>query len=323
MRTRKGQNVTTAPLSFISNLWRKNDPDAQPNNSAGIILLFVAMISFSLMDAVAKYLTQDYPPVQIIWARYFGNLVILLLLLRGRSVPALRSRQPMIQIGRAVTQLGSLALFIYALQTIGLAEATAIMDINPVLITLMAALFLGEKIGPRRIAGIIAALIGAMIIIRPGLGVFQPAALLPLIGAFSFAAGAVMTRMARFDSIQTSMLWAIGLGTIATSFLLPFYWTPIAAKHIWAFLIIGVFGTIGQALLIRAYTVAEASAIAPFGYTGLIWAGFWGWLFFSNIPDLWTIIGAGLIVAAGLYIWAREMKINRNTAKQKMTDIHE
>lgn len=315
--------MTIRPPSIFSTLWRKNDPDAQPNNSAGIILLFMAMISFSLMDAVAKYLTQDYPPVQIIWARFFGNLVILVVLLRGKTFPALRSRQPMVQIGRGVTQLASLALFVYALQTIGLAEATAIMDINPVLITLMAALFLGEKIGPRRIAGIIAALVGAMIIIRPGMGVFQPAAFLPLIGAFSFAAGAVLTRMARFDSIQTSMLWAIGLGTIATSILLPFYWTPIAAKHIWAFVMIGFFGAIGQALLIRAYSMAEASAIAPFGYTGLIWAGLWGWLFFSSVPDFWTIIGAGVIVAAGLYIWAREMKINRDAAKLRRAVIDE
>jgi drug/metabolite transporter (DMT)-like permease len=220
----------------------------------------------------------------------------------------LASSQPVVQVFRGVTQLSSILLFFTALQFIGLAEATAIMDINPVLITLGAAIFLGESIGIRRALGIAVALCGAMIIIRPGAGVFQPAAVLPLLGAFTYAGSAILTRLARTDSTATSALWSALVGSLLTSLAVPFFWQKIAIGDLWAFALLGLFGTAAHALLIRAFTLAEAAAIAPFGYTGLIWAGLWGWLFWGNLPDLWTVTGALIIVGAGLYVWMREAR---------------
>lgn len=275
--------------------------------SLGILTLLASVFLFTLMDATGKHLTQaGYHPGQIVWCRMALNLVIVLAVLAPRLGQVARSASPLLQVGRGLTQLASIGLFFTALPFIGLAEATAIMDINPVLITLGAALFLGERIGPRRIAGITVALVGAMIVIRPGAGVFQPAALLPLLGAFTYAAGAVMTRMVRGDGTATSILWATGIATLGASFVAPFVWQPIAAGDLWAFATMGLLGTLAQALLIRAFAMAEAAAIAPFGYTGLIWAGLWGWLFFGAVPDGWTVLGAIVIVAAGLYVWARE-----------------
>lgn len=277
--------------------------------SLGILALLASVFLFTLMDATGKHLTQaGYHPGQIVWCRMAINLGIVLAVLAPRLRQVARSASPFLQVGRGLTQLASIGLFFTALQFIGLAEATAIMDINPVLITLGAALFLGERIGPRRIAGITMALIGALIVIRPGAGVFQPAALLPLLGAFTYAAGAVMTRMVRGDGTATSILWATGIATLGASFVAPFVWQPIATVDLWAFAIMGLFGTVAQALLIRAFAMAEAAAIAPFGYTGLIWAGLWGWLFFGAVPDGWTVLGAIIIVAAGLYVWAREAR---------------
>ncbi|MBU2958512.1 DMT family transporter [Paracoccus sp. 1_MG-2023] len=277
----------------------------------GIALILGAILGFTLMDATAKYLTQTYHPMQVIWWRFTGNLLILLAIFRGGVLPAMRSRHPSMQFARALTQMGSVGLFFTAIQYIGLAEATAIMDLNPVLITLGAALFLGEKVGPRRIAGIVAALIGAMIIIRPGAGVFQPAALLPLAGAFTFAAGALLTRMTRADTPTTSVMWSAVIGTILFSAILPFVWEPVAPSDFWAFGLLAIFGTASQYLLVRAFSTAEAGVLAPFGYTGLIWAGVWGWMFFGQIPDLWTIGGAAIIVIAGLYVWSREARAAR------------
>lgn len=275
--------------------------------SLGILTLLASVLLFTLMDATGKHLTQaGYHPGQIVWCRMALNLAVVLLVLAPQLRRVARSTSPLLQVGRGVTQLLSIGLFFTALQFIGLAEATAILDINPVLITLGAALFLGERIGPRRAAGIAAALVGAMIVIRPGAGVFQPAALLPLIGAVSYAAGAIMTRMVRGDRTATSILWSTGVATIGASLIAPFVWQPIAAGDIWAFVALGLVGTVAQALLIKAFALAEAAAIAPFGYTGLVWAALWGWLFFGTVPDSWTVVGACIIVAAGLYVWARE-----------------
>ncbi|AUH35402.1 EamA/RhaT family transporter [Paracoccus tegillarcae] len=295
---------------------RERDGLRQPGSdqSAGIMLLLAAIFTFTLMDATAKYLTQFYHPSQVVWARFAGNMVLLVAIFHVRLPGLVRTRQPGLQFLRCLTQIASVGLFFTSLQYIGLAESTAIMDINPVLITLGAALFLGERIGIRRALGIAAALLGALLIIRPGLGVFQPAAMLPLIGAFTYAAGALLTRVVRGDSTATSLLWSTLFGTLIASAVVPFFWTPIAAAHLWAFLLIGVFGAISQAMLIRAFALAEAGAIAPFGYTGLVWAGVWGWLFFGQIPDLWTIAGAAIIVAAGLYVWSREARAAQGTA---------
>ncbi|PZO67922.1 MAG: EamA/RhaT family transporter [Paracoccus denitrificans] len=288
---------------------------AHDNRTAGIILLVISVFLFTLMDATGKYLTaKHYDPGQIVWGRMVVNMAVILLIFGPRLRTVARSASPWLQVGRGLTQLGSIAMFFTALQYIGLAEATAIMDINPVLITLGAALFLGERIGPRRAIGIAVALMGAMIIIRPGAGVFQPAAVLPLIGAFFYAGGALMTRLVRGDSTATSILWSTTVATICVSFYVPFVWQPIALGDLWAFVLMGLLGTGAQALLIRAFSMTEASVVAPFGYTGLIWATLWGWLFFDNIPDLATIVGAVIIVCAGIYVWARERKIPHSAA---------
>lgn len=297
------QTVQTAP----------GMPAPRSTQMQGILLLLLAIFCFTLMDATAKHLTQIYHPVQVIWMRFAANLALVLLVVGKNLGTTLRSRRPVIQLWRGLTQLGSIGLFFTALQYIGLAEATAIMDINPVLITLAAAIFLGESIGLRRVLGIIVALCGALIIIRPGAGVFQPAALLPLLGAFTYAAGAVLTRLAREDSTSTSILWSALFGTIATSLLVPFFWQPVAMQDVWAFVLLGLFGSAAQVMLIKAFAMAEAAAIAPFGYTGLIWAGLWGWLFWGNLPDRWTVIGALIIVGAGLYVWTREARAMHRT----------
>lgn len=303
------------PRAFA--LMKRRRPGLGPvrgEQTTGILLLCAAVLCFTLMDASAKQLTQTYSPLQVVWARFIGNIAFVALILRGSLPRMARSRQPRLQFFRALTQLASVLLFFTSLQFIGLAEASAIMDLNPVLITLGAALFLGERIGIRRILGILAAMIGAMIIIRPGASVFDPGALLPLVGAFTYASGALLTRMVRSDSAATSMLWSAIIGGILTSLAVPFVWQPIQAQHLWAFLSLAFFGTISQWFLIRAFAIAEAGVLAPFGYSGLVWAGLWGWLFFGQLPDLWTILGAAIIVGAGLYVWWRETRTAQDTA---------
>lgn len=280
--------------------------------SRGIGLLLLAVLLFTAMDALAKVLIGSYPTLQVIWARYTGQTVVVALYL-GRRLPGLlATRYPGLQAFRSVCQFGATAMFFFSLGFIGLAEATALTDINPVLITLGAALFLGEKLGPHRIAGVLAALIGALIVIRPGLGVFSPAALLPLGCALFYAAYALATRrVGRDENAFTSLIYAALLGTLVTSAAMPWVWTPIALHHLPIFLALGVLGATAQFCLIRAFTLVEASVVAPFGYVGLIFATFWGIVLFGEYPDRWTITGALVIVAAGLYVWHRETRAVR------------
>ncbi len=275
----------------------------------GILLMILAVFTFTLMDALAKSLMQHNTTVQVIWARYTGQSVIVVALVAHRFRSVFRTRHPWLHLLRSTFQFGASALFFSSLNWIGLAEATAIIDVNPVLITLGAALLLNEKIGPRRMVGVGAALIGALIIIRPGSGIFSPAALLPLAGAFCYAGYAILTRLVgRDEDVWTSLFYTAAFGTVVTTAMLPWHWQPVAPADVAGFVAIGVIGAGAQLCLIRSFTLAEAGAVAPFGYVGLLFATVWGFIFFGEVPDFWTGVGALVIVSAGIYVWHREMR---------------
>lgn len=278
----------------------------------GIVLMLLSLLMFTAMDALAKGLVQTYPTAQVIWARFAGQLLLVVLILNIRLGPALRTRHPGLHALRSLAQLGATGFFFASLGYIGLAEATALADLNPVLITLGAALFLGERLGPRRIAGVFAAMIGALIIIRPGADVFTPAALLPLACALSYATAALLTRkVGMTESPWTAMFYGAFLGTIVMSAVMPMVWQPIAAADLWRFALICALGTAAQICLIRAFSMAEAGAIAPFGYAGIILATGWGIILYDEWPDAFTLLGAAIIVIAGLYVWHRETRARR------------
>lgn len=278
----------------------------------GILLMLGAVVCFTAMDAVAKSLIATYPTAMVIWARFVVMLGLVILLLRHRIGILLRTDHLMLHVLRSVLQFATVYLFFLSLSYIGLAEAQALTDINPVLITLGAAVFLGERLGPHRVAAILVALTGAMIVIRPGFGVFSPAALLPLAAAVTYAAAALITRkVGAVESPWTAMLYASCIGSVLATLPLPFVWQPVATGDLWQFVLLGALGTGAQLLIIRSFSVAEASAVAPFAYSGLIMAVVWGILFFDEYPDLATVIGALVIVAAGLYVWHRETRIAR------------
>lgn len=282
----------------------------------GILLMLLGVLTFTAMDALAKGLISRYPAPQVVWARFAGQAVAVALILGPARVPqALRTAHPWLHMVRSACQMGATTFFFLSLGHIGLAEATALTDINPVLITLGAALFLGERLGPRRIFGILGAMTGAMIVIRPGAGVFTPAALLPLACALCYAANALLTRhIGQREGPWTSLLHAALFGSLAMGLVLPFVWTPVAPADIPLFVVIGCIGTAAQLCVIRSFSMAEASAVAPFGYVGLIFATFWGIVLYGEWPDRWTVLGALVIVSAGLYVWHRETRAARHAA---------
>jgi drug/metabolite transporter (DMT)-like permease len=283
-----------------------------PNVTRGVLLMILAILLFTAMDASAKGLIDRYPAPQVIWARFAGQLLIVVLILNLRTGPLLRTRHPWLHMARSAFQFGATGLFFLSLGHIGLAEATALTDINPVLITLGAALFLGERLGPRRIAGVVLALVGALIILRPGSGVFSPWALLPLGAAVCYTGNALLTRyIGPKEPVWTSLLHASIFGTVVAALALPFVWVPVSGPDLALFALVGALGTGAQLCIIRSFSMTEAGIVAPFAYLGIVFATFWGAVLYDQWPDRWTVIGALVIVGAGLYVWHRETRAAR------------
>ncbi|AJE46351.1 DMT family transporter [Celeribacter indicus] len=278
-----------------------------PAQTRGILCLVAAVTVFSLMDATAKLLSAHIDTTQILWARYGGQLVLLSVLFAPRLPRILRTDHPRLQIARGLMQLTAAFCFFTALRDLGLAEATAIADLAPLLITLGAAVFLGERVGLRRVVGILLALAGALIVIRPGSSVFSPASLWPLGTAASLAGYALATRhIGPKESPLTGLIYSGLICTVIMSAIIPFRWLPPPPEAIAMMLGIGCIGALGQFLMLRAYAIAEASVVAPFTYAGLLAAAGWGLLLFGQVPDRPTVLGALVIVTAGLYVWHRE-----------------
>ena len=274
--------------------------------------MILAVFLFTTMDATAKALIERYPAPQVIWVRFAGQLALVLVILGPRLGPVLRTRFPVLHFWRSASQFGATTFFFLSLPYVGLAEATAIADLNPVLITLGAALFLGERLGPRRLAGVVVALLGALIVIRPGAGVFTWWSLLPLCCAVSYATSALLTRkIGAQESVWASMVYAALFGTLLAGVALPFVWQPIAAADLWRFGLIALLATGAQLCIIRSFSITEAAVVAPFAYLGIVFATIWGVVLFDHWPDRWTVLGALVIVGAGLYVWHRETRAVR------------
>ena len=277
-----------------------------------ILLMIGAVFCFASMDATAKYLMKEIGPAQTIWARYTVQAILVTVLILPKINVYGRTKYPKLQFLRSVALMMATTLFFFAFSRLGLAEASAIFNISPVLITLGAFLFLREQIGPRRVIGILVSLLGALIIIRPGSGVFTIYAILPLGAAIFYSTYSLATRFVGADeSPWTSLFYSAIFGAICYSIYIVFNWNPMSNNALLLTIIIGLFGTAGHICLIRALTLGEASLVAPFIYTNLLFTTIWGVVLFGNFPDFWTIAGALIIVAAGIYVWARDRAIRQ------------
>jgi drug/metabolite transporter (DMT)-like permease len=248
------------------------------------------------------------PAVEVAFLRYvtFVALAIPLVMLSGGPA-VLVSRRPGLQVLRGLAAVGSALLFTLALPHLPIADATAIYFISPILITALSIPFLGEVVGWRRFAAAGVGLLGVLVVIRPGGSSFQSAALLPLLGATSWAGAAIVTRLlGSRDHPAATLTWSAVIGLLVLSALLPFVWVTPGWREIALGLAIGLFSTAGHWLVILAFRSARASTIAPFSYGQLLWAGALGYLVFGAMPDGWTIAGAAVIAASGLYTAYRE-----------------
>ena len=285
------------------------------NPSLGILLLCGGVAFFGLGEACVKTLSKDYDILQVVWARYmFHALVFLIIFSRSGIVSQMRTARPFLHLARSVALMLGTISFFTALIYLSLPEAVAINFAAPLLVTALSIPFLGEKVGPRRWCAILVGFAGVLVIIRPGLGVMHWAAILPLGTAVCYAAYQIMTRIAgRTEDTKTSLFWTSAVGVVVMSCIAPFVWTAPDA-FAWTLMVAtGALFGFGHYLLIRAFEVAAVSELSPFLYTQIIWVTIISILVFDQFPDAFSMLGATIVIASGIYIWHRETR-GRRTA---------
>ena len=292
---------------------------------AGIAFMLLGVVLLPVMNTIAKSLTVDYPLSQVVWARFLGHLVWMSLLF-GPFLGAtlLQAHRPREMIGRSVVFFASNFLFIAALPHIQLATASAMMFTTPLVVVALSAPLLEERVGPWRGAAVIVGFCGALVIIRPGTDVFQPAALLALLSATCFAGYQLWTRrLARFERLETLIVYTALAGAVVMSVVAPFTARfPDDIVDGLKFAGVGLIGGAAQYFIICALQRAPASVVSPIGYAELITAAAFGYVIFDDIPDRYTWLGAALIVGSGLIVVWRERARHKSSASNRPASSH-
>jgi drug/metabolite transporter (DMT)-like permease len=282
------------------------------NHLLGIVWMLATMFWFVTLDSTAKYLMQSYPVVQVIWARFFFHLLFVILLMGPQLVSRIKSHSLLLQGLRSLFMFTTTALFFVGISLLPLTTASTIMFMAPVIVTILSIPLLGEEVGVRRWIGIAIGFAGALVVMRPGTDSLQLSILVVLAAAVTHALYQVFTRkLGTRDSSMTSLFYTGVVGALVTTIVAPFYWQPVAAFDWLLFVFAGIAGGIGHLCLIRAFRHAPVSVVAPFSYSSLLWATAFGFVLFGDLPDVWTLSGAALIIGSGLYIFHREQALKR------------
>jgi drug/metabolite transporter (DMT)-like permease len=283
----------------------------------GIALMCGALACFACLDTMAKYLNSYMDSLQVVWARYTGAFVMAVAISNPFSRPGLmRTSRPALQVGRSILLLFSTLLNFYALRFLQLDEALAIVFSTPFFVAILSGPVLGEWVGWRRWTAICVGFIGVLLVARPGFGGIHPAALISLAAAAFYAAYNISTRLlARTDSTETTLFYSNLVGAVVMLPVVPFVWTtPSDPLVILLMVVCGAFGSVGHYLLIIAHRLAPAGVLAPFIYGQLVWVTMLGYLVFGDVPNQWTLAGAAVVVASGLYMLNRERMIGPRKA---------
>jgi drug/metabolite transporter (DMT)-like permease len=280
----------------------------------GIALMCATVSCFAVLDATAKYLNHHMDTLQVVWARYAGAFLLAVILSNPLSRPALMvTTRPWLQVGRSVLLLGSTLFNFLALRWLQLDEVMSILFSTPFLVAVLSGPMLGEWIGWRRWIAICVGFAGVLLVARPGFGGIHPAALLSLAAVVCYAVYIISTRvLSRTDSSETTLFYSNLVGAVAMTAVVPFVWTTPDGMVVIALMVaMGALGSVGHYLLIIAHRLAPPAVLAPFMYTQLVWVIALGYLVFADLPTRWTLAGAAIVVASGLYLLYRERRVGK------------
>jgi drug/metabolite transporter (DMT)-like permease len=291
---------------------------------SAILMIVAATACFTSLDVSVKYLSQRYPVPLLVWARW-GMQVLVMTAVLGPTMRwgLIRTRRRKLHLVRGIVLIGSSLSFFSALKFLPLAEATALNYSTPMIVTLMAATFLQERITVPRWAFVIAGFVGMLLIVRPGGEMLTPASLLALASAALYATFQILTRKLAGENSMVLLFIPALVGTLLMSALVPFLhydtWFPVADTAL--FVAIGAVGTLGHFLFILAFQRAPVSAIAPFTYMQLLWSTLAGWLIFGTFPDGWTLAGIVTIAGSGVVLtWYERWRASLPAAEPTAVD---
>ena len=275
------------------------------------VLYFLSSIGFiALVDTTCKFFTDELHAVVLVWGYFVGITVFVTgyFAIRGQ-LGLLKTERPVVQIVRPGFLVLSISGLFVGLTHLPMAEATAIGFTGPLFIVALSVPMLGERVGWHRWLAVIVGLAGVLVIVRPDGVVWHWSAVTTLLGAICFAIFQILTRkLASLEKHQTTLMYTSLAGTFWVSLLAPFFWTPPSVDHAVMFLIIGAMGAAAHFCMIQAFAHVQASLLAPFNYSKLIWVIILGYLVFGDVPGLDTLVGSAIIVSAGLYVLYRERR---------------
>jgi drug/metabolite transporter (DMT)-like permease len=281
----------------------------------GILLMAASLAIFAVLDASAKYVMQSLPPPVAVFFRYFVALGLSAVLLLQQGGPDLFiTRRLGLHVLRGAMLLTSTLFNFIAINKLQLAQTAAISFTIPLWVCALSIPFLGEQVGPRRWAAVIAGFLGVLVIMRPGTSGFHWAMLLSIGAAFAGAIYNIATRkVGGSDRAETSLFYVCLVGSVGAALPLVSHWqTPLGFE--WMILgLMGLCGCVGHWLLIEAHRLTPASVLAPFVYTQIIWMILLGFVVFGDVPDGWTLLGGAIVITSGLYVYARERSLGRPT----------
>ena len=285
--------------------------DSASNRLVGIGLISATYLLFTLLDGSAKWLVQSVPVLVVVWLRFLTHtLIASALLFPMRGLALVRTRHLRWHLARGLMFVAMTGMNFWALQFLQLTVTASIFFMVPILVALLSAPLLGEKLDAKRWAAILVGFAGVLVIVRPGSEAFHPAMLLSLANAVLYAFFNMMTRkLAAYDPPETIQFLP---AVVATLVLAPFALAAWESPHGWfewlLLCLMGVFGGTGHYLLAMAHRYAPASTLAPFLYQQILYMAIFGYLVFGSVPDTAVWIGAAIVIASGLYLFSRERR---------------
>lgn len=270
----------------------------------GIIFAILAYFSFSLLDAIQKTAVIYNSVFQILFLKYFFTLFLSKAeSIRKKNIYFYQTQNIKLQIIRSFLSIIESGCFVLSFRYLTLADAHSIGSLTPVIVVGLSAIFLREKVSAKTWIAIFFGFLGVLIIMRPGLSIFDSKSLIPLVAAFFLSLYQILTRKAsEYDPSETSLFYTSIIGIISMSFLVPFFWQPMQSFSYLLFVGIGIFFSFGIYFQIIALSYSKASIVQPFHYTLILWAIILGYLIYDDIPDIFTITGAIIIATSGIYV---------------------